>query len=98
MQFFDFTGISPDAFKEQVKSGKSDGEMLAWVLENASHKRVQSEIAVWSHYQDNRAPADVESRQYYNDYHAKLAPHREDLTSWFDVLDVDDYVSYGGKA
>jgi len=56
------------------------------------------EIREWSSYQDYRGPSDLESRQFFNDYHAKLAPQREDVTSWFDILDIDDFVSYGGKA
>ena len=44
------------------------------------------------------APSDVEGREYFNGIHAKIAPKREDIATWFDVLDVDDYVSYGGKA
>ena len=27
----------------------------------------------------------------------QLAPERTDITTWFDLLDVDDYRSYGGK-
>jgi hypothetical protein len=28
----------------------------------------------------------------------KLTKTREDVKSWADVLDLDDYVSFGGKA
>ena len=28
---------------------------------------------------------------------AKLAPKRTDIVTWFDLLDLDDYVSFGGK-
>ena len=44
-----------------------------------------------------RVPTDLESRQMFNDYHAKLAPHREDVATWFDMLDLDDFVTFGGK-
>jgi hypothetical protein len=30
--------------------------------------------------------------------HKKGAPKREDLATWFDVLDMDDFVTFGGKA
>jgi hypothetical protein len=29
---------------------------------------------------------------------AAVAPKREDLGTWFDLLDVDDFVTFGGKA
>jgi hypothetical protein len=45
-----------------------------------------------------RVPSDVESRQYFNELQSKVAPKREDIATWFDLLDVDDHVSFGGKA
>ena len=93
----EFIGFDPEAMKKQLAAGKSDSEILSWIQETAKHKRTEFEIAEWSTYQDRRGPSDLESRQFFNDYHAKLAPHREDVTSWFDILDIDDFVSYGGK-
>jgi hypothetical protein len=29
--------------------------------------------------------------------HEKAGPKREDINTWFDLLDLDDYVSFGGK-
>ena len=46
---------------------------------------------------DQRAPGDHESREYFGGVHAQIAPKREDISTWFDLLDLDDYVSYGGK-
>ena len=97
-RFLEFVGISADALKKQLATGKGDGEILAWIQKNAKYKRSDAEIAVWSCHSDNRAPADTDSRQYFNELHSKAAPKREDVTSWFDLLDVDDYVSFGGKA
>jgi hypothetical protein len=36
--------------------------------------------------------------QFENELHAKAAPKREDVVTWFDLLDLDDYASFGGKA
>jgi hypothetical protein len=30
-RFFGFTGIAPDALLAEIKTGKSDGQVLAWV-------------------------------------------------------------------
>jgi len=97
-QFVEFAGIDPEAMKQQLAAGKNDGEVLAWIESTAKSKRTAFEIAEWSGFQDRRGPSDLEGRQFFNDYHAKLAPHREDITSWFDILDIDDFVSYGGRA
>jgi len=96
-RFLEFAGIGADALKKQLAAGKSDGEILAWVQKNAKHKHTDHEIAAWSEHAEKRAPADAESRSYFNELQAKAAPKREDIVTWFDLLDVDDYVSFGGK-
>ena len=97
-RFLDFAGIDPEALKKELAAGKGDGEILDWIQKNAKNKHSEGEIAAWSELADKRAPADVESRGYFNELHQKTAPKREDIVTWFDLLDVDDYVSFGGKA
>ena len=97
-RFIEFVGISADALKKQLASGKGDGEILQWIQKTAKKKHTDPEIAAWSAFGEHRAPSDAESREYFNELHAKTAPKREDITTWFDLLDVDDYVSFGGKA
>lgn len=97
-QFLQFAGIDPEALKQQLAAGKGDGEILEWIQANASNKPTASAIAAWSAHQEMRAPGDPESREFYNGLHAKIAPNREDISTWCDLLDLDDYVSYGGKA
>jgi hypothetical protein len=96
--FVTFAGIDSTRMKEELAAGKSDAEMLAWIESTSKTKPTPSQIATWSAFQDQRVPSDLESRQFFNDYHANLAPHREDIATWFDILDVDDFVSFGGKA
>ncbi len=92
-----FTGIDAEAMKQELANGKGDGEILEWIQANAKHKRTDPEIVAWSTWSENRAPSDVEGREYLNGIHSKVAPKREDIASWFDVLDLDDYASFGGK-
>ena len=40
----------------------------------------------------------METREYFTGLLKKLTTTREDVLTWFDLLDVDDYVSFGGKA
>jgi hypothetical protein len=95
-RFLEFAGIDPEALKKQL--GKGDGEVLAWIEKNAKHKRLPVEIAAWSDFQATRVPTDVETRTFFNDQVSKIAPKREDIATFFDWLDLDDYVSFGGKA
>ena len=97
-QFTSFTGVDADQLKAQLELDKGDGEILDWINANSKCRRSPIEIAAWSAYQDQRAPTDVEMRKFFNDYHAKVAPKRKDVATWFDVLDIDDHISFGGKA
>ena len=95
-RFLEFAGIDAEALKKEL--GKSDTEILAWITANAKHKRTVPEILGWSAWQENLAPTDPESRDYFNGLHKAGAATRSDISTWFDVLDLDDYVSFGGKA
>ena len=95
-RFLTFVGIDPEKLKKQL--GKSDSEVLEWIEKNAKHKHSELEIAAWSEFAEKRVPTDVESRGYYNEQVSKIAPKREDIATWFDWLDLDDFVTFGGKA
>ncbi|MEY4300715.1 MAG: hypothetical protein RIR25_1951 [Verrucomicrobiota bacterium] len=97
MRFFDFVTIDPDAFKKQVEAGLGDGALLVWVAENAGRKHSDHEIELWSRFQESRVPAGMEARDYLQQAQETAAPLREDISTWFDWLDVDDYASFGGK-
>ena len=96
-RFTSFAGVDAKALLKQLAAGKGDGEILEWINKHAKHKRSEFEIAAWSEFFSRRAPADMESRGWFNDYQQKAAPKREDIATWFDLLDVDDHVTFGGK-
>jgi hypothetical protein len=97
-RFLQFSGVNPEALKAEVAKGASDSEILAWIQTNATIKRTESEIAQWSALQPLWSPSNNESRQYFNGLVAGAkADKREDVVGWFDLLDVDDYVTFGGK-
>jgi hypothetical protein len=95
--FTRFMGIDAEKLKEQLAAGKSDSEILEWVRENSATKPSPLDILAWSAYHEQRAPGDIESRSFFHDLHSKTAPHRKDISTWFDLLDLDDFASYGGK-
>ncbi len=96
--FLEFTGINSEALKRQLAAGKGDGEILEWIRKNAKHRRSAAEIAAWSAWMDNRAPSDLEGREFFQEVHGKIGPKRDDICTWFDMLDLDDYVSFGGQS
>ena len=34
----------------------------------------------------------------FNQVHPSIGPRREDVSSWMDLLDLEDFVSFGGKS
>lgn len=96
-RFLAFTGLNAEALFDVIKAGRSDSEILAYVNAHATPKRHPSEIAAWSAWFEQLAPMPPDSRAFFNDVHRKNAPHREDVATWFDWLELDDYVTYGGK-
>ena len=96
--FLNFTGIEEAAFKAEVATDKSDSEMLAWVQANAKPPRDPWEVAQWSNYQIQRsADSDAETLQFFAEAVAKFSTTREDIKTWFDLLDLDDHVTFGGQ-
>jgi hypothetical protein len=97
-RFFGFTGIDPDAFLATVKTGRGDVAMLAWVTENTKPARTPWEIDAWSRWLEAAGPGDAKRHAGFAEDIGELAPGREDIRTNFDRLELDDYVSYGGKA
>jgi Domain of unknown function (DUF5069) len=93
-----FLGLDVAALREQLAAGKGDGEILAWVQENAKHQRTPWEIEQWSDYQQRRGPdGDVETLEFFAGMIGKFSKTREDIKTWFDALDLDDYATFGGR-
>jgi hypothetical protein len=95
-RFLSFTGLKAEDILALLQHGKSDTEVLGWVREHSP--KADWEIATWSEYQTHRAPTDNEGREYFNETIKQIAPARDDLSTWFDLLETDDYVSFGGAA
>jgi hypothetical protein len=94
----DFVGLDFAALKEQLASGKGDGEIVEWVNANARPQRAHWEIDAWSTFVTRRGPSgDVETLQYFTEYVGKFSKDREDVKTWFDLVDLDDHVTFGGK-
>lgn len=98
-RFFGFVGLDAKKLLAELKKGKGDGEMLGWIQANAKHRHSPWEIEQWSDYQDRRGPdSDAETFKFFGDYVARLTTTREDIKTWADLLELDDFVSFGGKA
>jgi hypothetical protein len=97
-RFFEFVGIDADKLLKELAKGKSDSEIFAWIEKTGKKHPSVEQIHTWSELMEARAPSDIESRGYFSGIQEKVAPKREDIATWFDLLDVDDYVTFGGTA
>jgi hypothetical protein len=92
-----FLGIEAEALKAQIAAGQGDGEILEWIKANQTNKHTATEIEAWSDMQEKRVP-DADAREFFNELLLAAGPNRTDIKTWADLLDLDDHVSYGGKA
>jgi hypothetical protein len=97
-RFFQFAGVDAQALKDEVAAGKSDLQILSWIRSLPGAAKDPSEIERWSTFRENAVPSETEQRQYMIEAVEKFAAHRDDIASWSDLLDVDDFVSFGGVA
>ena len=97
--FFNFVGLDHESLKQELAKGGGDSELLAWVNANAKPSRQPWEIATWSSYHERRTPdSDAETITYFAEAVGKFSKTREDINTWFDLMDLDDYCTFGGKA
>ena len=93
-----FAGIKAVELKKQLALGRGDEEVLQWITAHSKTKPTGAEIAQWSAFQEQRVPGDLETKEFFNGLLKKLSTTREDICTWFDLLDLDDHVTFGGKA
>ena len=94
-----FLGFDPDALFKELATNKGDGEILEWVQAHSKTPRAPWEIDAWSAFMDKRAPdTDAETLAFFAEHLGRLSKTREDVKTFFEFGELDDYVSFGGKA
>jgi Domain of unknown function (DUF5069) len=97
--FFNFVALDHESLTKEIAKGGGDLELLTWIQSNAKNQRQPWEIAAWSEFHLRRTPdSDHETLTDFADEVKKFNPNREDINTWFDLIDLDDYCSFGGKA
>jgi hypothetical protein len=93
--FFDFTGLDHEGLLAEVKQGRSDTEILAWIRTHT--RRSAAEIFAWTQWLEQHGPASAAGHEWIGESIKSNAGDRDDIRSFADLLDLDDYVSFGGK-
>ena len=97
-RYLSFVGIDAGALLRELETGKGDGEVLDWINAHARTPRQPWEIEAWSASMERRGPdSDAETLADFAEYIGQHSSTREDIRSWFDALELDDYASFGGK-
>ena len=95
-RLFAFTGINHEAMLAEIKTGKTDVQMLEWV--NATSKRPIHEVIAWSAWLEQLGPGGGPGHEWIASVIKGHKSERDDIRSFAELLDFDDYLSYGGKA
>src|SRR5271169_6096832 len=72
--FFAFTRITAKALLAEVRRGRSDSQMLAWVRRKS--KRLPCEVAAWSAWMSTRAPGAADGHAWFAESVRKNGPKR----------------------
>ncbi|MBM4121694.1 MAG: DUF5069 domain-containing protein [Nitrospira sp.] len=87
-RLLDFAGITPEQFAEAVR-GKTDQAIADW-FRKAAKPHSHAEIEQWNTMMLTRGPDTPEKWEYFRTLRDAVDPTRTDITSWADLLDLDE--------
>ncbi len=87
-RLLDFSGISSDAFLAAVHS-RTDAEILQW-FQDSAFPHTPQEIEDWNMALLNRGPDTEEKWKSFQEIRDRIDPTRTDITTWADLLDLDE--------
>jgi hypothetical protein len=85
---FEFLGIDGKEFLGVIKNAKSDAEIDAYAKQFVD-KKTPAQIEQWNREWVSHEP-EGESKTYFLNLRSQVAPDRTDVTTWADLLDLDE--------
>lgn len=98
LEFFKFTGLTPDTLLNKVSEGSGDSEILEWVLAHSTQPLLPHQIESWSAWIEKIPGLNPNVRAWIAEFSLAQTPPRTDVGTLFEYLDLDDYVRFGGHA
>lgn len=89
MMFFNFKGIDPKAFYDELATGKTDEQMLDWVNKNGRQVS-EEEILAWSYDSRWARPDSVEKKAYVEKTLREAKIELPYAVSFFQMLDAEE--------
>jgi hypothetical protein len=87
-RLLDFAGIRAKQFSKAV-SEKDDAAVAEW-FKKAAKPHSAAEIEQWNEKFLTRGPDTDEKTAYFKQQRDAIDPNRTDITSWADLLDLDE--------
>ncbi|HVA27545.1 MAG TPA: DUF5069 domain-containing protein [Candidatus Baltobacteraceae bacterium] len=87
-ELFEYLGMDSKEFLNIVKSAKSDSEIEAYAKTFIAKKDPRS-IEAFNKKRLSEVPTG-ESLKHFNELRSKIAPNRTDVTTWPDLLDLEE--------
>ena len=85
---FGFLGMDGEEFLNVIKNAKNDAEIEAYAKQFVD-KKTPEQIEAWNHEWVSHEP-EGESKTYFLNLRNQVAPDRTDVTTWADLLDLDE--------
>ena len=90
-QWFSFTGITPEQFKDVVATRATDDELATWIAGNSKIKDLD-EVLKWNNAMRDTRLSDMslQAQQYLEEYIPQYVPNHRPVYVWFDVYDLEE--------
>ncbi|MGA8534685.1 MAG: DUF5069 domain-containing protein [Candidatus Tumulicola sp.] len=85
---FEYLGMNPKEFLNIVKDAKTDAEIKAYAFKFVARKD-SSAVEAFNKKWLSAVPVG-ESLKHFQELRTKIAPNRTDVTSWADLLDLEE--------
>lgn len=90
-QWFAFTGITPEQFKDVVSTGAADDDIARWITEHSKVKNPDDVLKWNNRLRDMRlSDMSLQAQQYLEEYIPKFVPSHRPVYVWFDVYDLEE--------
>jgi hypothetical protein len=87
---FGFLGIDSEKFLDTVKNAPNDHAIDAYVQTFAAKKSAAEIEQFNSHFLEHAPDPGSDADKYFHELRDSVAPDRTDVTTWADLLDLDE--------
>ncbi len=85
----DFLGVDAATFAK--KAGELDDAVLErWIEDEFMSRKTPAQIAAFNFERHDWRPGPGPGEEYFKELREHIAPGRDDIVTWFDLLDLDE--------